>query len=82
MDERRISPIIKRNLKLDPKKPLAQGLLDAGAKATTDIGSKLVEMLVKLSTLFQELHIDRQDCWKKIKPAVPLACGIWIWRTC
>ena len=36
--QRGLSPISKE-LKLDPKKPLAQGLLDAGAKATTDIGS-------------------------------------------
>ena len=33
-----MSPIIKRNLKLDPNKGLAKGLLDKGIKTTVDIG--------------------------------------------
>ena len=37
-----LSPIIKKNLKLDPNKGLAKGLLDKGAKTTVDIGSKFV----------------------------------------
>ena len=37
-----LSPIIKRNLKLDPNKGLAKGLLDKGIKTTVDIGSKVV----------------------------------------
>ena len=37
-----LSPIIKKNLKLDPNKGLAKGLLDKGAKTTVDIGSRLV----------------------------------------
>ncbi len=42
MQKGELSPIIKRNLKLDPNKGLAKGLLDKGAKTTVDIGSKLL----------------------------------------
>ena len=72
--QRELSPIIKRNLKLDPKKPLAQGLLDAGAKATTDIGSKLVRDAGKtVNTLSGTAYRQARFVGKKLAPAVPLA---------
>ena len=37
-----LSPIIKKNLKLDPKEGLAKGLLKKGTETAVDIGSKLV----------------------------------------
>ena len=37
-----LSPIIKKNLKLDPNQGLAKGLLKKGTETVVDIGSKLV----------------------------------------
>ena len=37
-----LSPIIKKNLKLDPNQGLAKGLLKKGTETAVDIGSKLV----------------------------------------
>ena len=78
--QRELSPIIKRNLKLDPKKPLAQGLLDAGAKATTDIGSKLVRDAGKtVNTLSGTAYRQTRFMGKKLAPlALPaaLATGV------
>ena len=72
--QRELSPIIKKNLKLDPKKPLAQGLLDAGAKTTTDIGSKFVRDAGKtVGALAGHTYRQARFVGKKLAPAVPLA---------
>ena len=72
-----LSPIIKRNLNLDPNKPLAQSLLDAGAKATTNIGSKLVRDAGKtVNTLAGTTYRQARFVGKKLAPAVPLAASL------
>lgn len=73
--QRELSPIIKRNLNLDPNKPLAQGLLDAGAKTTTDIGSKFVRDAGKtVNTLSGTAYRQTRYMGKKLAPlALPAA---------
>ena len=72
--QRELSPIIKRNLNLDPKKPLAQGLLDAGVKTTVDVGSKLTRDAGKtVNTLAGHTYRQARFVGKNLAPAVPLA---------
>ena len=72
--QRELSPIIKKNLKLDPNKGLAQGLLDAGAKTTTNIGSKLVRDAGKtVNTLSGHTYRQARFVGKKLAPLAPLA---------
>ena len=76
--QRELSPIIKRNLKLDPKKPLAQGLLDAGAKTTTDIGSKFVRDAGKtVNTLAGHTYRQARFVGKKVAPLAPLGAAAY-----
>ena len=75
--KRNLSPIIKKNLKLDPKKPLAQGLLDAGAKTTADVGSKLARDGSKaVSTLAGTTYRQARFVGKKVAPLVPFGIGM------
>ena len=72
--QRELSPIIKRNLKLDPNKGLAQGLLDKSAKTTVDIGSKLTRDAGKtVNTLAGHTYRQARFVGKKLAPLAPLA---------
>ena len=75
--QRELSPIIKRNLNLDPKKPLAQGLLDKGTKTTVDVGSKLTRDAGKtVNTLAGHTYRQARFVGKKIAPLVPFGIGM------
>ena len=72
--QKNLSPIIKKNLKLDPNKPLAQGLLDAGAKTTADVTSKLMRDGGKtIGTLAGTTYRQARFVGKKLAPLAPLA---------
>ena len=74
---RELSPIIKRNLKLDPNKGLAQGLLDKGAKTTVDIGSKLTRDAGKTAnTLAGHTYRQARFVGKKVAPLVPFGIAM------
>ena len=79
-----LSPIIKRNLKLDPNKGLAKGLLDKGIKTTVDIGSKVVRDAGKTVNrmLAGTTYRQARGVGKKIVHIVPRWCCIWSWRSC
>jgi len=69
-----LSPIIKKNLGLDPKKGLAKGLLDKGLQGAADIGSKLTRDAGKtVNTLAGTTYRQARFVGKKAAPLAPFA---------
>ena len=73
-----LSPIIKKNLKLDPNQGLAKGLLKKGTETAVDIGSKLVR---DIRGGIKGTGGDLYKTWKKycLKQICQRCCCSWCW---
>lgn len=69
-----LSPIIKKNLGLDPKKGLAKGLLDKGVQGAVDVGSKLArDTAGGAKSVLGATYRQARGVGKRIVPLVPFA---------
>tara|TARA_B100002019_G_scaffold65875_1_gene56561 strand:- start:306 stop:935 length:630 start_codon:yes stop_codon:yes gene_type:complete len=73
-----LSPIIKKNLGLDPKQGLAKGLLDKGLQGAADVGSKLArDAAGGAKSVLGATYRQARGVGKKIVPLVPFAAATY-----